>query len=276
MWVDLLSLASKDNGHIRANEETPFPLQQLAGMLIIPEKELASAIDKFIEKTKLTKMKDGTLYVTKWDKYQFSRTTRFYAEKGRGEQKGSHSEQESKEYSILNNSTLNNNKLENNIELRKQIIDYFNEITNQKRSYTCDGTNKLINGRLNEGRTMDDFKHVIDTKYTQWKNDKKMSQFIRPSTLFRPENFENYLNEPYEDPKKKILKVGESSHAPSKKEDDYDKARAIKMKELQAKYQSEIDKAMKAKSSDWMDEIDNKIKEEIAEFSRNYYGKEGK
>ncbi|GAI03977.1 unnamed protein product, partial [marine sediment metagenome] len=23
MWVDMLSLASKDNGHIRANEETP-------------------------------------------------------------------------------------------------------------------------------------------------------------------------------------------------------------------------------------------------------------
>jgi len=276
MWVDLLSLASKDNGHIRANEETPYPLQQLAGMLIIPEKELASAIDKFIEKTKLTKMKDGTLYVTKWDKYQFSRTTRFYAEKGRGEQKGSHSEQESKEYSILNNSTLNNNKLENNIELRNQIIDYFNETTNQKRSYTCDGTNKLINGRLNEGRTIDDFKHVIDTKYTQWKNDKKMSQFIRPSTLFRPENFENYLNEPYENPKKKTLKVGESSHAPSKKEDDYSKARAIKMKELQKQHQLEIDKAMKAHASDWLDEIDNKIKEEIAEFSRKYQSKEEK
>lgn len=97
-----------------------------------------------------------------------------------------------------------------NIELRKQIIDHFNKTTSQKRSYTCDGTNKLIMGRLSEGRTIDDFKHVIDTKYTQWRNDKKMSQFIRPSTLFRPENFENYLNEPYEDPKKKTLKVGES------------------------------------------------------------------
>jgi len=163
-----------------------------------------------------------------------------------------------------------------NIELRKRIIDLFNETTNQKRSYTCDGTNKLINGRLSEGRTIGDFKHVIDTKYTQWKNDEKMSQFIRPSTLFRPENFENYLNEPYENPEKKILKVGVSTHAPSKKEDDYDKARAVKMKELQAKYQSETDKAMKAHASDLLDEIDNKIKEEIAEFSRKYQSEEGK
>jgi uncharacterized phage protein (TIGR02220 family) len=102
---------------------------------------------------------------------------------------------------------LNKDKL---IEVKEKVIDHFNEITNQKRSYTCDGTNKLIMGRLSEGRTIDDFKHVIDTKYTQWRNDEKMSRFIRPSTLFRPGNFEDYLNEPYEDPRKKVLKVGES------------------------------------------------------------------
>ena len=72
IWVDLLSLASKDDGHIRANEEIPYPLQQLAGMLIIPEEELDAAIKKFLEKGKLTKTKTGTLYVTKWEKYQFS------------------------------------------------------------------------------------------------------------------------------------------------------------------------------------------------------------
>jgi hypothetical protein len=78
IWVDLLSLASKDDGHIRANENTPYPLQQLAGMLIIPEEELGAAIKKFLkkprgeEKGKLTKLKTGTLYVTEWEKYQFS------------------------------------------------------------------------------------------------------------------------------------------------------------------------------------------------------------
>ncbi|KKL09711.1 hypothetical protein LCGC14_2563110, partial [marine sediment metagenome] len=38
--------------------------------------------------------------------------------------------------------------------------------------------------------------------------DKKMKIFIRPSTLFRPGNFEDYLNEAYEDPKK-IIKTGQ-------------------------------------------------------------------
>lgn len=102
------------------------------------------------------------------------------------------------------------------IELLKEIIDYFNETTSQKRSYTCDETNKLINGRLDEGKTFKDFKHVIDTKTAQWFNDTKMRKFIRPSTLFRPANFEDYLNEPYETPKVK-LKTGQVGVSRQKK-----------------------------------------------------------
>ena len=77
----------------------------------------------------------------------------------------------------------------------KQIIDYFNKITGQKRTYNCDDVNKLINGRLEEGRTLDDFKYVINIKHSQWLGDVKMEKYLRPSTLFRPGNFENYLNE---------------------------------------------------------------------------------
>jgi len=91
---------------------------------------------------------------------------------------------------------------EKNDTLRKKIIDYFNKITSQKRSYTSDETNKFIDGRINEGRDFKDFKHVIDTKTSQWLNDLKMRKFLRPSTLFRPGHFEDYVNEPYEDPKK--------------------------------------------------------------------------
>jgi len=65
-------------------------------------------------------------------------------------------------------------------------------------------------------------------------------------------------------------RVGESTHTPSMKEDNYAKARTVKMKQLQEKYQPEIDKATKAHASDWLDEIDNKIKEGMAEFSRKY------
>jgi len=48
IWIDLLALASKDNGFIRANEETPYLITQLAGMLVIKEDQLRNAIHKFI------------------------------------------------------------------------------------------------------------------------------------------------------------------------------------------------------------------------------------
>jgi len=271
IWVDLLSLASKDNGFIRANEEIPYPLEQLAGMLRIPEDIFIKAIEKFINlkdkngKGKLTRMKDGTLYVTTWEDYQFSRTAKFYAEKGRGEQKGSHSEQESKEYSILNNSTLNNNKLNDNTEILNLLSKVKGYPFNEKR----DG--EFMEGLIADFPDLDALEE-IKKKYAWWLSNpilKKSNPHLQLRNWFI--NARKYLKEGQRD-----KRVGESTHVSSKKEDDYAKARTVKMKQLQKKYQSEIDKATKAHASDWLDEIDNKIKEEIAEFSREYHNKEGK
>lgn len=98
-------------------------------------------------------------------------------------------------------------------ELRKKIILYFNETTGQNRKLNVKETNDFINGRLNDGRIFDDFKHVIDTKTAQWKGDSKMQRFIRPSTLFRPGNFEDYLMEPYLDPRLKKQSVKNDKHS---------------------------------------------------------------
>ena len=108
IWVDLLSFASMDDGHIRANEDTPYLLQQLSGMLIIPEKELEAAINKFIKNKKLTKLKSGTLYVTKWEKYQFSDRHKRRVE---GEMSKETDTLAKKGTPIIYNSILNNNKL---------------------------------------------------------------------------------------------------------------------------------------------------------------------
>jgi len=110
IWVDLLSLASKDDGHIRANEETPYPLQQLSGMLIIPEKELDAAISKFIKNKKLTRLKSGTLYVSKWDKYQFSDRHKRRVEPGMSAKTDMASE---KKDAIIYNNKVNNKTIKN-------------------------------------------------------------------------------------------------------------------------------------------------------------------
>lgn len=132
IWVDLLSLASKDDGYIQANEETPYPLAQLAGMLIIPEKELDAAIKKFIKMRKLTKTKCGTLYVTEWEKYQFSERHKRRVEQEIAEKTAMEAE---KSASILYNNKLKHNKLNkdgpplpNLSQIEKKILKELKEI----------------------------------------------------------------------------------------------------------------------------------------------------
>lgn len=77
----------------------------------------------------------------------------------------------------------------------KEIIDYLNEKSGKKFKHTTKATQTVINGRLREGFTIDDFKKVIDLKTAQWKQDEKMSAYLRPETLFAAKHFESYLNE---------------------------------------------------------------------------------
>ena len=119
IWMDLLAIAAKDDGWIRANENTPYPPEQLAGMLMVPQEKLESAIDKFINlkdknnKGKLTRTKEGILYVTKWEKYQFSDRWKREIEKDSSSKTEQHS---SKTEPISKHNIPNNNKTKNNKE----------------------------------------------------------------------------------------------------------------------------------------------------------------
>ena len=79
------------------------------------------------------------------------------------------------------------------------VISYLNEKTGRVGDECFDSTNKsimgFINARFNEGRTVKDLITVIDKKVKDWLSDEKMVKFLRPSTLFNREKFENYLRE---------------------------------------------------------------------------------
>jgi len=83
------------------------------------------------------------------------------------------------------------NNTNNNIEY---IVKYLNEKTGKNYKSETGATKKLINARLKEGFTVEDFKKVIDNKVASWKGDPKMDGFLRPQTLFG-NKFESYLNE---------------------------------------------------------------------------------
>ena len=65
----------------------------------------------------------------------------------------------------------------------KEIIAYLNAKTG-KRFRDVESTRKLIRARFKEGYTLEDFKHVVDIKCSQWLRDPKMSKYLQPSTLF--------------------------------------------------------------------------------------------
>ncbi len=103
----------------------------------------------------------------------------------------------------------NNNDINKNIYSRakhdnysseiKIIVEYLNEKTGKKYKPNSKDTRKHITARLREGFTVEDFKTVIDNKVNDWLNDSKMSQYLRPQTLFG-NKFEGYLNEKGEAP----------------------------------------------------------------------------
>lgn len=89
----------------------------------------------------------------------------------------------------------------------KEIIDFLNEKTNSKYKYTTKSTQRLINARLNEKFTVDDFKIVIAKKAREWGKDPVMHKYLRPETLFSASHFESYLNE-----KEKPIHSEQSEH----------------------------------------------------------------
>lgn len=95
---------------------------------------------------------------------------------------------------LPNNIYIDNidNNINNNIYI-VEIIDYLNNTLNSNYRATTKKTKSLINARLKEGFTVDDFKTVINNKYREWKNT-DFEKFLRPETLFGTK-FESYLNQ---------------------------------------------------------------------------------
>ena len=104
----------------------------------------------------------------------------------------------------INTNELNTNELNTKIDIvpeQKQepipyaeIITYFNEVAGTHYLLRGKEIKKFIKARWNDGFRLEDFKTVLDKKAGQWKNDAKMSKYLRFETLFS-NKFESYLNE---------------------------------------------------------------------------------
>lgn len=74
------------------------------------------------------------------------------------------------------------------------VISYLNERLGSRYRPDIEKNRRLVAARMNEKRTIEDFKAVIDVKCEEWKGT-EMEKYLRPETLFS-NKFESYLNQP--------------------------------------------------------------------------------
>lgn len=107
----------------------------------------------------------------------------------------------------------------------REIVDYLNQKTGKSFKHSAAGNKKVIKARWNEGYKLDQFKRVVDNKCQDWLNDEKMSQYLRPETLFG-NKFDQYLNQ----------RKGNSNGTPQKSEE------ALMMDELSRRRMADMPK----------------------------------
>ena len=86
-------------------------------------------------------------------------------------------------------------------EKADEVIDYLNELTGSEYQHSKSSREK-IRQRLKgsskydpEPYTVDQLKAIVDKKVEDWLGDEDMEDYLRPRTLFRPKNCEDYKNE---------------------------------------------------------------------------------
>ena len=76
------------------------------------------------------------------------------------------------------------------------IISRLNELTGRRYKSEAPENLELVGTLLDRGYTVEDIIRVVNRKSAEWLGSEKMRPYLRPSTLFNPEKFDEYLNAP--------------------------------------------------------------------------------
>ena len=92
----------------------------------------------------------------------------------------------------LDKIRLDKVSIDKNSTLYVEIVTHLNDVCNTTYKDKTKKTRTLIDARLKEGFTLEDFKIVIEFKAYQWLNNESYRHYLRPETLFG-NKFESYL-----------------------------------------------------------------------------------
>lgn len=234
-YLKLLCESVDHEGNLRFSTEIPYNEQMLSRITDTNVDIVRTAIKIFCDLGMMEILDDGTFFMRETQKMlgfetEWAKKQRDYRARKRQEKDNVLSlsdKSKSLEIEKENNKSINT-LVEKNSTLHEEIISYLNEKTGKHYRANSKSTVRHINGRLKDGYTVDDFKKIIDTKTKQWLNDKRMSSYLRPETLFCAEHFESYLNECdsvkdtyYEDLSRRLAEETDK-RAASISEEDYD------------------------------------------------------
>lgn len=205
IWIKLLVLAGKcnANGHIFLTETIPYNEDMLAHKFNRPLNTVKLALETFV-RLGMVEIIEGRVYIKNWEKHQNIEGLEKIREQTRKRVSSFREKQKQlPECNVTSNVTVTHGNaidldLELDLDLKKnkyivELIVYLNQKAETNYKTTTKSTRRLINARINEGFTEDDFRTVIDKKVSEWRGT-DMAKFLRPETLFGTK-FEGYLNQ---------------------------------------------------------------------------------
>lgn len=204
-WLDLILMANHQDNKVLINGELVViemgerhtSEEKLAARWGVSRNTVRKFLNLLVKDDMISIKKsrqNGTTYkVRNYNVYQ-----------GFSEEKKQQTEQrteQQKDNGVNNELNINKNdkegKNEKNVknkEIYSSVVAHLNEAAGTSFKESSKATQRLIDARLKEKFTEEDFKQVIDKKVAEWKGNPKMEQYLRPNTLFGTK-FESYLNQ---------------------------------------------------------------------------------
>lgn len=203
IWVKLLCLAGKLNndGVFVGPRQKPYTAEMLGAVMCRDTDTVKMALD-VLEEYELIDIIDGVITIPNWGKHQSidklqkqreyqKNYKRAYRQRQKALIEGTAIPQMPEPEPETEQTTTFKPSIQSTPDYLA-IIDYLNEKCGTNFKPQTKKTQQLVQARMAEGYTVDDFKTVIDRKSADWKNDPKMCNYLRPETLFGTK-FESYL-----------------------------------------------------------------------------------
>lgn len=192
IWFKLLCLAGKanENGAIMINSEIAFNEDMLIAYLD-REPIICKLALKTFEQYRMIEIIDNIFLLANWEKHQnidglntIREQNKLRQQKYRDNKKNLKIETKNKEEDL---------DIESERYVTLRTIKYLNSKLDTSYKHTTNKTKTLINARINEGFTYEDFVKAIDNAYNFWSKQGNDYSNMKPNTLFNG-NFESRVN----------------------------------------------------------------------------------